>query len=39
MNKQLATIRAIVSGNASIEFISKIPIKRVPRDVTDVAHN
>jgi hypothetical protein len=39
MRKELATIKALISGEASIEYIDKIRITKTPGDLTmDVAH-
>jgi hypothetical protein len=38
MNKQLVTLKALVAGNASIEYISKTRIRRTPGDTTVVGH-
>ena len=39
MHKKLSIIKALVAGDASIEFIDKTPIKRTPGDTTIVGHN
>jgi hypothetical protein len=39
MRKELATIKAIISGNVSIEYSDKTTIKRTPGDTTEMAHN
>jgi hypothetical protein len=39
MHKKLATFKAIIARDASIEYINKTPVKRTPGDVTVVAHN
>ncbi len=39
MRKQLATIKAIIKGDASIEYVEKIHIRKAPGDLTmDVGH-
>ena len=37
MRKELATFKALIAGDASIEYIDKTPIKRTPGDITDIA--
>ena len=39
MNRKLAVLKAVASGNISIDYIPKTPIKRTPGDVTEVSHN
>lgn len=39
MNKLLTTIKALIDGRASIDFVGKVSISRTPGDVTDVCHN
>jgi hypothetical protein len=39
MIKQIATVKALIAGRASIEYIHKSPIKRTPGDTTEVPHN
>jgi hypothetical protein len=39
MNKKIATIKALIEGDISIERILKTPVRKTPGDVTDVAHN
>lgn len=39
MRKGLATVKAIIVGDASIEYVDKTPIKRTPGDTTEMAHN
>jgi hypothetical protein len=39
MNKLLTTIKALIDGRASIDFVGKTSISRTPGDVTDVCHN
>jgi hypothetical protein len=34
MRKELATLKALINGNATIEFVDKIPIKKTPGDIT-----
>lgn len=36
MRKELAALKAVIAGNASIEYINKRSIRRTPGDVTDV---
>jgi hypothetical protein len=38
MRKKLATLRAIIAGNATIEYINKTPVKKAPGETTEVAH-
>jgi hypothetical protein len=38
MRKKLATFKALITGDASIEYIDKTSIRRTPGDVTEVAH-
>lgn len=38
MLKQLATIRALLSGKASIERITKVQIKKAPGETTELTH-
>jgi hypothetical protein len=38
MRKELATIKALIAGNASIVNIDKTTIKRTPGDTTDATH-
>jgi hypothetical protein len=38
MRKELATFKALITGNASIRYIDKTPIKRTPGDTTEVTH-
>lgn len=35
MRKELETFKAIIAGNASIEYIDKTPIRKTPGDTTD----
>ena len=37
MRKELATFKALIAGDASIDYIAKTPIKRTPGDVTEQA--
>jgi hypothetical protein len=39
MLKQLTTVKALIDGTASIEYIHKTTIKRTPGDTTEVPHN
>jgi hypothetical protein len=39
MRKTIATIRALIGGEAKIDFIDKTLISRPSGDVTEVAHN
>jgi hypothetical protein len=39
MRKKLATFKAIIAGDASIEDINKTSINGTPGDVTIVGHN
>jgi hypothetical protein len=39
MRKELATFKAIIVGDASIEYSDRTPIKRTPGDTTEMAHN
>jgi hypothetical protein len=39
MRKALTTLKALIAGDASIEYIDKTCIKRTPGDTTEVAHN
>ena len=34
MRKEIATFKALVKGEVSIEYIDKIPIKKTPGDMT-----
>jgi hypothetical protein len=38
MRKELATVKALIAGYASIEYIDKTPIKRTPGDTTELGH-
>jgi hypothetical protein len=38
MRKELATFKALITGDASIEYIDKTPIKRPPGDTTELGH-
>jgi hypothetical protein len=38
MRKKLATFKALITGDASIEYIDKTTIKRPPGDTTEVGH-
>jgi hypothetical protein len=38
MRKELATIKSLIAGDASIEYIDKTTIKRTPGDTTEVTH-
>jgi hypothetical protein len=35
MSKKLAIFKALIAGDASIEYIDKTPIKRPPGDTTE----
>jgi hypothetical protein len=35
MRKELANLKALIAGDASIDYIDKTPIKRTPGDVTE----
>ena len=39
MHKYVAKIKALIRGEASIEYIGKTLISKTPGDVTDVGHN
>jgi hypothetical protein len=39
MGKNLATFKALIVGDASIEYIDKIHIKRTPGNTTEGGHN
>lgn len=39
MRKKLATLKALIAGDASIDCIDKTFIKRTPGDTTEVPHN
>jgi hypothetical protein len=39
MRKAIATIRALIRGEASIDYVDKTLISRTPGDVTHVGHN
>jgi len=39
MDKTIAKIRALIKGEASIEYVDKTLISRTPGEVTDVGHN
>jgi hypothetical protein len=38
MGRKLSTFKAIVTGNATIEFIGKTPLRRTPGDTTYMGH-
>ena len=38
MSKKLAIFKALIAGDASIEYIDKTSIKRTPGDTTEVTH-
>jgi hypothetical protein len=38
MRKELVTLKALITGKASIEYIDKIRIKKTPGDVTELSH-
>jgi hypothetical protein len=38
MRKELATLKALIAGDASIVYIDKTPIKRTPGEVTQGGH-
>jgi hypothetical protein len=35
MRKEVATFKALITGDVSIEYIDKTPIKRTPGDMTE----
>ncbi|MGA9841945.1 MAG: hypothetical protein WBQ25_06490 [Nitrososphaeraceae archaeon] len=35
MRKELAAFKALIAGNASIEYVNKRSMRRTPGDVTD----
>jgi hypothetical protein len=39
MQKAVATFKAIIVGDASINYVGKTPIKRTPGDTTQMSHN
>jgi hypothetical protein len=39
MRKLLATMKALMSGGASIDSVDKTPISKTPGDVTELGHN
>jgi hypothetical protein len=39
MRKELATFKAIIIGDVSIDFSDKTPVKKTPGDTTEMAHN
>jgi hypothetical protein len=39
MRKLLAIMRAMFDGRASIDYVEKTPVSKVPGDVTDMPHN
>lgn len=39
MNKTVAKIKALMRGEASIEYVEKTLISKTPGDVTDIGHN
>jgi hypothetical protein len=39
MRKELATLKALIVGNASIKRVDKTAVKRTPGDTTIVGHN
>jgi hypothetical protein len=39
MRKSVAKIKALINGEASIEYIDKTLISKTPGEVTDVGHN
>lgn len=39
MRKLFAIMRAIFDGQASIDYVEKIPISKTPGDVTELVHN
>jgi hypothetical protein len=39
MRKLLATIMALINGEASIDSVDKTPISGTPGDVTELSHN
>jgi hypothetical protein len=39
MRKELATLKGLINGDASIEYVDKIRVKKTPGNVTmDVGH-
>lgn len=39
MSRFFAIIKGIFNGDASVEYIEKARVSKVPGDVTDLAHN
>lgn len=39
MRKEIATFKAIIVGDVSIEYSDRTSIKRTPGDITEMAHN
>ena len=39
MHKLLAVIKALITGEASIESVGKTQVSRTPGDVTELGHN
>jgi hypothetical protein len=39
MHKAIEMIRALIKGEAVIEYVDKTLVSRTPGDVTDVGHN
>lgn len=39
MRKLIATIKALIKGEASVDIIDKTPVSNTPGDVTTVGHN
>jgi hypothetical protein len=39
MRKIIATIRALLAGEVSIDSVDKTLVSRTPGDVTEVSHN
>jgi hypothetical protein len=38
MRKELATFKALICGDASIDYVGRKPIKRTPGDTTQMGH-
>jgi len=38
MGRKLSTFKALVAGNARIEFIGKTPLRKTPGDTTYMGH-
>jgi hypothetical protein len=39
MREKVAIFKAFVSGDVSLKYVDKIPVKRTPGDTTIVGHN